>query len=343
MRARGPILLICAGVIWSACTASGSASPVPSTAGSTSSSPVSSDEPPSVTFAWPDGAEPTVTRQLAGLEERYINPGAIIEHEGELHMFANLFTAWPGRVRVQHLVSSDGASWTLAAPEPAIDSDDVPLGGEGADVSTGFVTDDGTWVLIFETVSRLEPWVLGRATATSPDGPWTIDPDPILEAGPAGSWDAGGLSWPSVVPTDDGFAMYYTAVAQPGGSGAIGLAESADGATWTKRETPVFEAQADWEGGSLDRPRVAVTPAGMVMVYAGALLTDRGVAWSTDGLTWERDGDAPAITREDFPVAGRAWDAALLFRDGALHYYLEIGTASGPAGTQVYRSVAPLP
>lgn len=339
-----PILFICSLAV-PACApgAAEPTQPAASSAASPTASPAASGEPPSVTFDWPDGAEPTVTRQLAGLDERYINPGAIIEHQGELHMFANLFTAWPGQVRVQHLVSSDGVSWTLHAAEPVIDSNDVPLGGLGADVSTGFVAEDGTWVLIFETVSSLDPWVLGRATAPAPGGPWTIDPDPILAPGPEGSWDAGGLAWPSVVLTADGYLMYYTAFDRPQGTGVIAVATSPDGKTWTKGTAPVLEASAAWEGGSLDRPRVAVTPSGLVMVYAGADLTDRGVAWSADGRSWERDGGTPAITQADFPVTGRAWDAALLYRDGALHYYLEIGTASGSAGTQVYRAVAELP
>jgi predicted GH43/DUF377 family glycosyl hydrolase len=145
------------------------------------------------------------------------------------------------------------------------------------------------------------------------------------------------------VRTKDGYAMYYTALDRPRGKGVIGLAESQDGITWTKRDAPVLEATREWEGGSLDRPRVAITPAGMVIVYAGADLTDRGLAWSTDGVTWQRDGDAPAITQDDFPVDGRAWDAALIYRDGALHYYLEIGTAGGPEGTHIYRAVAELP
>jgi predicted GH43/DUF377 family glycosyl hydrolase len=340
MLARYSTLLLLGNLILSACTRATLPSSVPA---ASEGSPAATGAPPSVTFTWPDGAEPTVTRQLAGLDERYINPGAVIERDGLLHMFANLFTAWPGHVRVQHLVSSDGVSWTLVAADPVLDSDDVPLGGQGADVSTGFVAEDGTWVLIFETVSSQDPWILGRATAPAPDGPWTIDPQPILDGGDEGSRDAGGLSWPTVVPTGNGYAMYYTALDRVGGTGVIGLAESPDGVTWTKRDAPVLEPERDWEGGSLDRPRVAVTPAGMVMVYAGADLTDRGVAWSSDGVTWQRDGDAPAITRDDFPVNGRAWDAALLYRDEALTYYLEIGTAGGSAGTQVYRAVAEVP
>lgn len=44
---------------------------------------------------------PVVTRELAGLDERYINPGAVIEQDGTLHMFANLFSS----------ASSTGRGW----------------------------------------------------------------------------------------------------------------------------------------------------------------------------------------------------------------------------------------
>jgi predicted GH43/DUF377 family glycosyl hydrolase len=326
-------------VILSACSAgqNGVVSPSVSTGPSLPAS-----EAPSLSFSFPEGDEPVVSRQLAGSDEDYINPGAIIDHDGRLHMYANVFTAWPGRVEVRHLTSEDGIAWTLAQPEPVLTSDDVPLANPGIDVSTGFVDGDGTWVLIFETVALTEPWVLGRATAPGPDGPWTVEPEPILEAGPAGSFDAGGVAWPSVVPTDAGFAMFYTGYQTQQGTGAIGMATSADGATWTRAAGPVLEPQADWESGSVDRPRVAATPDELVMVYAGRRLTDRGLAWSDDGgATWSRDGTGPALTRDDFPISASAWDAALIYRDGALHYFLEIGLASGTTpSTEIYRAVS---
>lgn len=294
-------------------------------------------------FAWPDGDRPTVSRALAGTDEAYINPGAVIDHEGELHMFANVFTAWPGRVEVPHLVSTDGETWTLVAAEPAFTSDDVPFAEPGADVSTGFVAEDGTWVLLFETVNQSGPWAVGIATAPGPDGPWTIAPEPVLEAGAPGSFDAAGLPWPSVVASEDGYALYYTASPTGNRDGAIARAVSKDGLAWTKSEAPVLRAAADWERGGLDRPRVARTADGYVMLYSGVDLTDRGVAVSPDGVTWERVGDAPAITVLDFPVSGRAWDAALVHRDGRLTYYLEIGTARANVGTDIYRATADLP
>jgi hypothetical protein len=80
------------------------------------------------------------------------------------------------------------------------------------------------------------------------------------------------------------------------------------------------------------------------MVYAGARLTDRGLAWSDDGIAWRRDGGQPVIEQSDFPVPGQAWDAALIVRDDMFHYFLEVGQASGPsASTEIYLATAPLP
>jgi predicted GH43/DUF377 family glycosyl hydrolase len=335
--------LLGASLTLSACGGS-SASASPRTPGATDASPAASMDPAAgslqFTFSNP---QPAVSPELTGIDEAFINPGAVIEQDGTLHMFANAFTAWPGFVQVPHLTSTDGMAWTLAKTEPLFTSDDTGFDTAGADVSTGFVTDDGTWVLIFETTDSSKPWLLGRATAPAPDGPWTFDPDPILEPGTAGSWDAGGLSWPSVVRTDGGYAMYYTATDKPRGVGVIGMATSPDGATWTKRDAPVLTAAAPWEHGSLDRPRVARTNGGFVMVYAGADLTDRGVARSSDGVTWTRDGEQPAITQDDFPVDGRCWDAALVNRDGTLYYYLEIGGGTAALGTDIFLATASLP
>jgi predicted GH43/DUF377 family glycosyl hydrolase len=299
---------------------------------------------PSVVLSWPDGEAPTVTRELTGSAESYINPGAVIDHGGTLHMFANVFTAWPGSVDVPHLTSMDGATWALASDGPILTTDDIPFAESGHDVSTGFVTDDGTWVLVFMAVSGSEPWVIGLATAPGSNGPWEVQPKPVLTADGLDA-AAGGLTWPSVVATDDGWSMYFTIAEESARGGAIGMATSTDGLTWTRRDEPIFESDAEtWELTSLDRPRVARTDDGrFVMIYAGRTLTDRGVAWSDDGVTWTRDGDVPAIAQVTFPVPGDAWDAALIHRDGELTYYLEIGFASGSSGTEIYRATAPVP
>jgi hypothetical protein len=347
MRPRRPIALLVLLVLVAACSSPAVSVP-PSSPASSAASPSASDSASAspgaaaVEFTWPDGEEPAVSRELAGLGQSYINPGAVIDDDGTLHMYANVFTAWPGRVQIAHLTSTDGATWEAAADEAVMTSDDVPFADPGHDVSAGFVTDDGTWVLVLMSVNTGAPWEIGLATGPGPDGPWTVQPEPVLTAGEEGSIDAAGLEWPSVVPTDDGWAMYYTARAERVGGGVIAMATSADGLTWTKVADPVLTAEAEWEGIGLDRPRVALTDDGYVMVYSGGMLTDRGIATSEDGVTWTRIGDGPVITQDTFPVAGNAWDAALIHRDGELTYYLEIGFASA-AGTEIYRATAPAP
>jgi predicted GH43/DUF377 family glycosyl hydrolase len=312
----------------------------PGSAGSTQ--PSAAPAQPATRFTWPDGEQPAVARSMTGLEEAYINPGAVIDQDGTLHMYANLFTDWPGDVRTVHLSSADGATWTLAQEGSVLDSDDVPFARPGFDVSTGFIGPDGTWVLVFETVSIVHPWEIGLATGPGPDGPWTVAEEPVL-SGTEAAWDAGGVAWPSVVPTEDGFAMYYSTYASNPRETVIARATSTDGLTWTKGDGPVLEPAARWERVGLDRPRVVRADDRYVMVYSGSDLTDRGVAFSRDGIAWERDGDAPAITMEGFPVDGRSWDAALVHRDGVLTYYLEIGVATSATGTEIYRATAQLP
>lgn len=287
--------------------------------------------------------EPAVSREQTRVDESFINPGAVIEHEGTFHMFANLFTRFPGPSHVPHLTSEDGITWELAEQRPVFSSDEIEFAQNGAHVSAGFVTDEGTWVLIFETLSSLNPWFLGRATAPTPEGPWTVDPEPILEPGPEGAIDAGGLSWPSIARVNGTYHLYYTAQAVQRGDGVIAMATSEDGNTWTKADEPVLVAEREWEDESVDRPRVAVTPSGLAMVYSGRDLTTRGVAYSSDGVTWERDGDLPVITMDDFPASGRSWDAALIYRDGMLHYILEIGPGTSSGGTELYLASAALP
>jgi predicted GH43/DUF377 family glycosyl hydrolase len=297
---------------------------------------------PATRFSWPDGERPTVSRAMTGLDEAYINPGAVIDDDGMLHMYANVFTEWPGEMQVMHLSSADGVEWTLAQPDPVLVSKDVPFARPGFDVSSGFIAPDGTWVLAFETTSIVHPWEIGIATAPGADGPWTVAPAPVLSV-TEGSWDAGGVAWPSVVAADDGFAMYYSAFATNPRETVIARATSSDGLAWTKGDGPVLEPAAQWERVGLDRPRVVRAGDRYVIVYSGSDLTDRGVAFSDDGIAWERDGDAPAIQMEGYPVDGRAWDAALVHRDGVLTYYLEIGVATASTGTEIYRATAPLP
>jgi hypothetical protein len=296
---------------------------------------------PAVSQRFVFGEEVVVDTALVGTDDKYINPGAVIEVDGVLHMFANSFSNWPGRVRVPHLTSTDGEAWTLDDEAGPLDTEGglFPMANPGIDVSTGYVADDGTWVLYLMTVQVGSPSEVWRMTASSPQGPWTVDAEPAVGVGEPGAFDEGGVQWPSVVRIGDRWAMYYTGLAASGrGSGTIGVAFSDDGVAWTREPVPVLLPTEHWEFGQVDRPRVVVIDDGLVMVYAGLDLTARALATSTDGLAWTKLA-GPNLERSDFPVVGGSWDAALLHRHGELEYFLEIGQSA----TRIYRATLAWP
>ncbi len=344
-RVPGTIPLVLAVALAGCGPAAPTTSDLPVGASPTAPSPGASSAPsaspaPAVAKRFTFDNELVVSTALAGSKDKFINPGAVIEADGTLHMFPNVFSAFPGRTLIPHLTSTDGLTWTLDEDSMPLDSEDFALAGPGIDISTGFIADDGTWVLVYETVSSTVPWVLGRVRGPGPEGPWTIDDTPILTEGGDGAFDHGGVQWPSVVKAGERWALYFTGVDAPRSrKSAIGVAFSTDGVTWTREPEPVLTATEDWELGSLDRPRVVQTPSGLVMLYTGLDLNKRALATSTDGLAWTKV-PGPNLEQEDFPITSASWDAALLYRAGQLEYFLEIGSM---AGTDVYRATLAWP
>jgi predicted GH43/DUF377 family glycosyl hydrolase len=292
-------------------------------------------EEPKFTFQGEDPSVPIVTNHPS-LEIRnlYINPGAVIFHDGQFHMFFNSFTAWPGLVKIGYMTSRDGHRWHMAQETPVLSTDQIPYGEGEADVSSVVVMDDGTWVLYFHTIGGGE---IGRATAASPLGPWEVEPDPVLQPGSEEAWDRLGLGWPSVVRDRNELRMYYGVKTSDGY--AISFATSSDGINWTKyndpttdvefaESDPVFTASEEWEGSRVDRPRVVQSPDGWVMIYqGGATVERRGLALSNDGMQWEKYPANPVFHQEVFPIPrARTWDTNLLYHDGTYYYFLELGT-----------------
>lgn len=276
-------------------------------------------------------------------ENLYINPGSVIFHEGQFHMFFNSFTNWPGTVLVGYATSEDGLHWQMDQEEPVFSSEQVPFGNGRADVSSVLVTDDNTWVMYFHTVSNGNPPMeVGRATAASPLGPWSVDAEPVLTIGTEGSWDEQSLFWPNVVRDGKGYRMYYGARDKQADF-AIGMATSEDGISWTKYDIPdtndvlyaesdpVLLPSAEWEANKVDRPRVQETPDGWVMIYQGGLAVEnRGLAISNDGIEWTTYPENPLFTKETFPIPNaKTWDTSLLYHEGVYYYFMELGSLSG--------------
>jgi len=101
--------------------------------------------------------------------------------------------------------------------------------------------DDGTWLLYGWAASSMDPYryFTWRATAPKPEGPWAFDELHSLEPGPHRAWDAQFAGIGAVQRGADGWLGWYEG--QPPGKdirGNIGLATSADGIIWSKRDDP---------------------------------------------------------------------------------------------------------
>ena len=251
----------------------------------------------------------------------------VILQDGTYHM---LYLGWAGDSlpysAVGYATSEDGLNWVKYDQNPVftLDQADAPRGILAATP----ILDGDRWTLYFtgSTAEGRPSSIVLRATASSPTGQWTTDPEPVLGVGSATEWDSGGgISVDSIVQTSDGFAMYYTHLLSPIGvgpayaSGGIGLATSPDGVQWTKYDDPsttnakfaisdpiltTTDGAANWDFGSVGIPIVRTADGSWGMYYSGTNYGDWGIgrATSADGTEWEH-GSAQLIGRPGHGMA----------------------------------------
>lgn len=282
--------------------------------------------------------------------ERFTDPGAVVFHDGQYHMFRNGFNGWPARVWVHYHVSDDGINWEQVQDAPVLLSSDVEYAELAALASSVHVDEDGTWVLYFytwnSTTNANANQQIGRATADNPLGPWSVDPAPVLEKGAADSWNSAGVMSPTVVRQQDGegYLMYYDGL-DDAGVRRIGVATSDDGINWQPSDdNPILDVTEDYEGDIVNQPRVVNTDDGYLMIYR---TIERGdvssialaAATSDDGITWEKSEQNPLVTPDDYDMRA-IWYTSLLLNDDTLYLYLEL--MPDTSVTDIYVATAPL-
>jgi hypothetical protein len=262
-----------------------------------------------------------------------ILPGAIaVDGDGGYHAWVVAFGDPPGTQEVHYLASADAVSWSETA-DPSLAGLSEGFGNPGAIPTSVLETADG-WVMYLVGALATEPqgWDIWRATAAGPGGPWTRSEEPVLRRGAAGTWDAGALDFPSVLATDPGYAMFYSAIpSNRSTEGSIGLATSPDGVAWTKADAPVAEAGlcGGFDERAIHQPRVVAVPDGLVMVYAGYAgdANSRpgvGFADSRDGgVSWSCEWPANALRVDELPPGDGVHTVNAFLRDGRLSVLVE--------------------
>ncbi|WP_120498960.1 hypothetical protein [Roseovarius sp. EL26] len=309
--------------------------------------------------------KPALRRSSAGnWDSAYLDPGAVIFHEDAFHLLYVAIPRWPHPLAIGYAKSTDGYEWQRQSESPVLTHDQTgALPATSIIASSAFVAEDGTWVLYFTSVASGEAFYgqVARATALGPLGPWAVDPEPVLVPGPDGAWDGLSVGDASVVPHEDGYAMYYTGFGnvQNGAFSEkranIGMATSDDGVTWQKFDDPnttnilfgssdpvlaISEGETSWDTYRVVDPNVQKTHDGWLMAYRGATFETQmsvGLATSPDGVNWQRVSDKPELTGKD--IGKKIFFMTLLSRPDHDYLFMELGSDNNTDAYLATRSV----
>jgi hypothetical protein len=121
--------------------------------------------------------------------------------------------------------SLDGISWTKYSKNPVLVPE--PAKWDSRNTQASSVLWNGSCYYMWYDGADQATATTKFGLATSLDGfSWTkYEQNPVLEAGTPGSWDEGGVIWPSVMRKGDKLLMYYVGLGHiPPYNRAIGLA-----------------------------------------------------------------------------------------------------------------------
>jgi predicted GH43/DUF377 family glycosyl hydrolase len=154
----------------------------------------------------------------------------------------------------------DASGWTNP-PNTALLAGDGS-GFDAAAVAHPSVVKDGSTYVMYYTGTAGGVSSIGRATASSPAGPFTRGPSATLGPGAAGSFDATSVKDPVVIKDGSTYRMLYTGVETLEGEPIerVGYATSADGLTWTKQGVVLNPSQEPYAGDE-----AGVEPTGMLV------------------------------------------------------------------------------
>jgi len=211
-------------------------------------------------------------------------------------MFENgIFKMWYHGVsglifKIYYAESPDGIHWNKTVKEPVVS----PLSdhGEIAAAEPWVIHDETGYKMWFNAFGT--NYVYRMRYATSVDGiHWDIRTEPVLD-GQYGSWDAIGITHPSIYYDGSLYHLWYSSSNIQSGW-KVGYATSPDGITWTK-----------FAGNPLNFPSAGFAEAVSIMKIDDVFhawydtgyyrCTDIYHAVSKNGIDWACDGDCTVLT-----------------------------------------------
>jgi predicted GH43/DUF377 family glycosyl hydrolase len=225
---------------------------------------------PSLSYRFVAEPDPVLTRDLF---RDALNPSVA----GRV----NLYSVYDGQWHTALATSDDGVHWrkqeiVLRAAAGSY------IAANGSALSYG-----GQFWYWYETGARDR---LRISLARSADArAWQPEPAPVVDAGPAGSWDERAVADPYVIRIEPYFYLYYLGQDRAARQ-RIGVARSGDGVHWEKlRSNPVVEM--DEEEAGIGEPAVWQSDGFYWMLYTVRDFAENRylrLARSTDGVRWTK-------------------------------------------------------
>jgi hypothetical protein len=110
----------------------------------------------------------------------------VLFQDGLYYLFYGTFQNFDQPVSIGYATSEDGEQWIKPEDNPIFSGDGSGFDAVGVTRPVVFVEDDGTWVMYYNGIGEARQVFgtgIGRATASSPQGPWTREANPVLESG----------------------------------------------------------------------------------------------------------------------------------------------------------------
>lgn len=162
------------------------------------------------------------------------------------------------RASIGVATSPDGIHWTKYAGNPILTHGDDTEWDRSWIESPAVLYDSttSTYMMWYSGVDT-STWKICVGLATSSDGfAWTkYSGNPVLDVGPAGSFDDMWVAVPAVIKNDGLYEMWYSGFSSKTGfsSLAIGYATSPDGVHWTKFSgNPLFDTRTPPYSAAVD-------------------------------------------------------------------------------------------
>jgi predicted GH43/DUF377 family glycosyl hydrolase len=234
--------------------------------------------------------------------------------------------------------SEDGLNWVKYKNNPVM----FPSAGawdQGGFECGSLLKIDGRYWLYYTGIGADGKARIGLATSEDLKSWSQHECNPIMDLGQPGSFDSGGVAFPSVLKGKQGYKMVY------GGYGIdsmqLGLASSSDGINWNRfPHNPVFRQRGwfedpccnNWDAG-IEVHQVIAMGDNYTMLYEGlGNLPNRyrlGVAFSPDCEVWARSPENPIdpLTESNVKQDMSTVHPMLLLEDMVL-YYVEVVGAS---------------